>query len=72
MMELLKKLNSEKYDIVTGSKKYYGIKIIEEKDNFLLIETRPDTYMLVNIASVATITPAKDVAYGTIAKNIRF
>lgn len=72
MMELLKRLNSEKYDIVTGSKKYYGIKIIEKKDNFLLVETRPDTYMLVNIDSVTTITPAKDIAYGTIAKNIRF
>ncbi len=72
MLELLKKLNSEKYDIVTGSKKYYGIKILEEQDNFLLVETRPNTYMLINIASVTTITPAKDVAYGTIAKNIRF
>ncbi|WP_300330878.1 hypothetical protein [Fusobacterium sp.] len=72
MLELLKKLNSEKYDIVTGSKKYYGIKILEEKDNFLLVETRPNTYMLINIASVTTITPAKDIAYGTIAKNIRF
>lgn len=72
MLELLKKLNSEKYDIVTGSKKYYGIKILEEQDNFLLVETRPDTYMLINVASVTTITPAKDVSYGTIAKNIRF
>ncbi len=72
MLELLKKLNSEKYDIVTGTKKYYGIKILEEQDNFLLVETRPNTHMLINIASVTTITPAKDIAYGTIAKNIRF
>lgn len=72
MMDLLRKLNSEKYDIVTGAKKYYGIKIIEKKDNFLLVETRPETYMLVNIDSVTTITPAKELSYGTIAKNIRF
>lgn len=72
MMDLLKKLNSEKYDIVTGTKKYYGIKIIEKKDNFLLVETRPETYMLINIDSVTTITPAKELSYGTIAKNIRF
>ncbi len=72
MLDFLKKLNSEKYDIVCGAKKYYGIKIVEEKDGFLLIETRPDTFMLVNIQSVSIITPAKDMAYGTIAKNIRF
>lgn len=71
MLELLKNLKSEKYDIVCAGRKYYGVKIVDKQDNFLLVETRVDNMMLVNVDSISTITPAKDLAYGTIVKNMR-
>ncbi|MDP0488193.1 MAG: hypothetical protein Q7K48_06205 [Fusobacterium sp. JB021] len=71
MLELLKELNSEKFDIVCAGRKYYSVKIIECKLNFLVVETKQDNRMLVNVDSISTITPAKDFAYGTIVKNIR-
>jgi hypothetical protein len=71
MLELLKELNAEKFDIVCAGRKYYSVRIIGCQHNFLIVETKQDNKMLVNVDSISTITPAKDFAYGTIVKNIR-
>lgn len=71
MLELLRELNSEKFDIVSAGRKYYSVRIVDYKLNFLVVETKQDNKMLVNVDSISTITPAKDFAYGTIVKNIR-
>lgn len=71
MLELLRELNAEKFDIVCAGRKYYSVRIIECKLNFLIVETKQDNKMLVNLDAISTITPAKDFSYGTIVKNIR-
>ena len=40
MLDLLKKLNTEIYDVVCNKKVYYNVKILEVKDEFILIETK--------------------------------
>ena len=42
MLDLLKKLNTEIYDVVCSKKVYYNVKILEVKDGFMLIETKKE------------------------------
>lgn len=71
MMEMLKKLETEEYDIVCEKKVYYNVKILEVKDNFILIETKKDEKFLLNLSHVSSISVGKSMAFGTIPKNIR-
>lgn len=71
MLDLLKKLNTEMYDIVCNKKVYYNVKIIEIKDNFMLIETKKEDKILLNVALISSISAGKDIAFGTIPKSIK-
>ena len=71
MLDLLKKLNTEIYDVVCSKKVYYNVKILEVKDGFLLIETKKEDKILLNLGLVSSISAGKDIAFGTIPKNIR-
>lgn len=72
MLDLLKKLNTEVYDIVCNKKVYYSVKILEIKDNFMLIETKKEDKLLLNLNLISSISVGKDMAFGTIPKNIKF
>lgn len=72
MLDLLKKLNTEVYDIVCNKKVYYNVKILEIKDNFMLIETKKEDKLLLNLNLISSISVGKDMAFGTIPKNIKF
>lgn len=72
MLDLLKKLNTEVYDIVCNKKVYYNVKILEIKDNFMLIETKKEDKLLLNLNLISSISAGKDMAFGTIPKNIKF
>lgn len=71
MLDLLKKLNTEIYDVVCSKKVYYSVKILEVKDSFMLIETKKGDKILLNIGLISSVSAGKDVAFGTIPKNIR-
>lgn len=71
MLDLLKKLNTEIYDVVCSKKVYYNVKILEVKDEFILIETKKEDKILLNLRLVSSISAGKDIAFGTIPKNIR-
>lgn len=71
MLDLLKKLNTEIYDVVCNKKVYYNVKILEVKDEFILIETKKEDKILLNLRLVSSISAGKDIAFGTIPKNIR-
>lgn len=71
MLDLLKKLNTEIYDVVCSKKVYYNVKILEVKDGFMLIETKKEDKILLNLRLVSSISAGKDIAFGTIPKNIR-
>lgn len=71
MLDLLKKLNTEIYDVVCNKKVYYNVKILEVKDEFILIETKKEDKILLNLRLVSSISVGKDIAFGTIPKNIR-
>mgnify|MGYP001438031895 FL=1 len=71
MLDLLKKLNTEIYDVVCSKKVYYNVKILEVKDGFMLIETKKEDKILLNLGFVSSISAGKDIAFGTIPKNIR-
>lgn len=71
MLDLLKKLNTEIYDVVCNKKVYYNVKILEVKDEFILIETKKEDKILLNLRLVSSISAGKDIAFGTISKNIR-
>lgn len=71
MLELLKKLNTEVYDIVCSKKVYYNVKILEVKDNFMLIENKKEDKFLLNLSLISSISAGKDITFGTIPKNIR-
>lgn len=71
MLDLLKKLNTEIYDVVCNKKVYYNVKILEVKDGFMLIETKKEDKILLNLRLVSSISAGKDIAFGTIPKNIR-
>ena len=71
MLDLLKKLNTEIYDVVCSKKVYYNVKILEVKDSFMLIETKKEDKILLNLRLVSSISAGKDIAFGTIPKNIR-
>ena len=71
MLDLLKKLNTEIYDVVCSKKVYYNVKILEVKDGFMLIETKKEDKILLNLGLVSSISAGKDIVFGTIPKNIR-
>ena len=71
MLDLLKKLNTEIYDVVCNKKVYYNVKILEVKDEFILIEKKKEDKILLNLRLVSSISAGKDIAFGTIPKNIR-
>ena len=71
MLDLLKKLNTEIYDVVCSKKVYYNVKILEVKDGFMLIETKKEDKILLNLGLVSSISAGNDIAFGTIPKNIR-
>lgn len=70
MLELLKKLETETYDIVCKRKTYYNVKVLEVKDNFMLIESKKNEKVLLNISFISEISVGKDLAFGTIPKTI--
>ncbi|WP_300356056.1 hypothetical protein [Fusobacterium sp.] len=71
MLDLLKKLDTEMYDIVCNKKVYYNVKISEIKDNFMLIETKKGDKIILNLSLISSISAGKDLAFGTIPKNIK-
>lgn len=71
MLDLLKKLDTEMYDIVCNKKVYYNVKISEIKDNFMLIETKKGDKIILNLSLISSISTGKDLAFGTIPKNIK-
>ncbi|MFR4520284.1 MAG: hypothetical protein ACLT40_10040 [Fusobacterium sp.] len=56
MLDLLKKLNTEIYDVVCSKKVYYNVKILEVKDGFMLIETKKEDKILLNLGLVSSIS----------------
>lgn len=71
MLELLKKLDTEIYDIVCSKKVYYSVKILEVKENFMLIETKKEDKILLNLSLISSISAGRDIAFGTIPKSIK-
>lgn len=72
MLDLLKKLDAKTYDIICKRKTHYNVKVLEIKDNFILVENRLGEKALLNLLHISCITPGKDLAFGTIPKNIHF
>lgn len=70
MLDFLKELNTEKYDIVCKRKTYYNVKILRVENGFMLIETKNEDKILLNIGFISSIAAGKDLAFGTIPKNL--
>lgn len=66
MLELIKKLNCEEYQINFDDKFIKG-SILEIKDNFILFQSK-ESLSLINISKIRTIVPFNEKKTGPVTK----